>query len=326
MTALVRWRRSRDVAGPGLHDLLGRAGGPQSTATAVNGSGTVVGTASGRAFAWSCGTVQDLGPSGGGSTATAVDDAGVVVGCSWTAEQRPAATVWQAGATTRLQGLTGDGATTATGIGGGVVVGHARVLDTAGSRALAWSDQRPIDLGHLGGGSAQALAVNRVGVVVGWSTTRSGRGHAALWSGGEIIDLDAGGARSAALAVNDRGQVAGWRTTEDGRTCACLWTDGEVVEVCAWGGSRSYALGVNAEGVVVGWGLPADGRDGVGFVHGDGRLHALGTLGGRFSRANAVSDTGLVVGQSSTGAGAFGFRLTAGGWSWDWHAFACRLP
>ena len=137
------------------------------------------------------------------------------------------------------------------------------------------------DLGTLGGSFSQAVAVNASGVVAGLSTVTAGSAgcgggapvcHAFVWTRGTLRDLGTlGGSFSQAIAINDAGQVAGNSTTRTGHSCP----HGGVVDL----GCHAFL-----------W----DGRT----------MRDLGTLGGDFSEATALTPTGRVAGFSITGSGA----------------------
>jgi probable HAF family extracellular repeat protein len=83
-----------------------------------------------------------------------------------------------------------------------------------------------VDLGTLGGTESVAVAVNRHGLVIGQSTTRTGDKHAFVWTAaGGMADLRTlGGTESNAVDVNERGQVVGQSTPKDGsKPHAVMW-------------------------------------------------------------------------------------------------------
>lgn len=124
----------------------------------------------------------------------------------------------------------------------GQVVGTASI--SSGDRAFLWQPSTPndaagsiIDLEALPGGNgrSQALGINSVGQIVGYSTIggRGGNGeHAYVWqptannaSTGSMTDLgelSGGDVFSAASAINDYGQIVGWSSGTQG-VFAVLW-------------------------------------------------------------------------------------------------------
>ena len=71
------------------------------------------------------------------------------------------------------------------------------------------------DLGTLGGAQSWAYGINKAGLIVGTAEVPNGFGHACVWSGGAIHDLNsmipAGSdwLLETATGVNDAGQICG---------------------------------------------------------------------------------------------------------------------
>ena len=98
--------------------------------------------------------------------------------------------------------------------------------------------------------SSQALAVNAVGQVAGYSSTPVFP-HAFLWNG-TMQDLGTlGSYGSWAADINDAGQVVGWSGSGSLDSHAFLW-DGTMIDLGTLGGSVSWARAVNDAGQVVG--------------------------------------------------------------------------
>ncbi|MFN3653199.1 MAG: CARDB domain-containing protein [Armatimonadota bacterium] len=184
-----------------------------------------------------------------------------------------------------------------------------------------------IDLGHLGGNTSAATAVNASNAVVGWSLTQgtlfAGPAHAFLWRDlngsqtsdpGEMIDLGTlGGRTSQAWAINASNQVVGGSEVAQNVQHAFLWQDlngnhvsdpGEMIDLGTLGGEQSTAYGINDQGQVIGTAQTASGEyhpflweDLNGnFVSDPGEMIDLGTFGGDFGTALGINNQGVVVG------------------------------
>ena len=195
----------------------------------------------------------------------------------------------------------------------------------------AWSIEQ---LAAINNDSATAEAINNRGDVVGWSSffdpaVNSNRTHAVVWQNGAMIDLGEGNAvdvtprgtilgsisgyngiavwKNAAWhsvgfvgapnALNKFEQIAGWYT-QGGHARAFVMTEGAVTDIGTLGGSSSVATDIDDHGRVVGYAARADGNDHA-FLYERGRMTDLGTLaGGRVSRAAAINNHGVVVGEA----------------------------
>lgn len=94
----------------------------------------------------------------------------------------------------------------------GQMVGYFALGSGTDSHAfISNSDGSLKDLGTLGGASSAALAINKHGLVVGWSDTTNGGRHAFMTSsdGQSLIDISPSVDDSSAFGVNDAGQIVG---------------------------------------------------------------------------------------------------------------------
>jgi probable HAF family extracellular repeat protein len=168
-----------------------------------------------------------------------------------------------------------------------------------------------IDLGNLGGSSAQAFGLSSTGQAVGAATTPFGYSNAFTSSGAGVRDLTIGTSASEGIAsgVNSSGQVAGTQYI-GGQAFAAVWTDGAAQSIS---GAGSFALAINDGGQVAG-ALTSNGQ-GHAFVTSGNGIQDLGTLpGGDWTAAYAINAAGDVAGYGSVGTAfrAFSWSAQAG--------------
>lgn len=210
----------------------------------------------------------------------------------------------------------------------GILPWHLRALPRSSAVELGPTGnifQHPeytvVDLGTLGGKVSDAYDIGDDGTVVGTANVfpMGGRGHAFSWrpnadtgNTGKMTDLCEGSVyrHSLAYSVNASGQIAAAAFNNSLKPSAFLWTPGDGQRQRRYLGTLpgfhySRAAGINDEGVVVGAALDTnvDQRGATrmrAFSWQNGKLQDLGTLGGSFSAATAISQAGHVVGKSDT--------------------------
>jgi probable HAF family extracellular repeat protein len=189
--------------------------------------------------------------------------------------------------------------------------------------AVLWQNGQIIDLGTLGGNGSTAYSVNNRGQVVGVATNAipdpfsfAGtelRGF--IWENGVMQDLGTlGGPQGWALFINERGQVAGFSltnftanpTTDFPTQDPFLWENGRMLDLGTLGGTMGFPRGLNIQGQVIGVSNLAGDQMADPFLWDKTKLIDLrtSTIGGTPFSANAICDTGKIV-----GGGAFPGRV-----------------
>jgi probable HAF family extracellular repeat protein len=179
-----------------------------------------------------------------------------------------------------------------------------------GSSATAEGDDHAFITGPNGAGMRDlgdgiASGINAAGQVVGWSGDRSfitGPDGAGMLYLGTL-----GGRYTKAYGINDAGQVVGSSATASGQQHNFITgPNGFGMRDLGTGGDRIGSSSINNAGQVVGSSGHRSfitGPDGVG-------IKDLGTLGGNFSFATGINDTGQVVGWSAPAEGGYHAFIT----------------
>jgi probable HAF family extracellular repeat protein len=215
---------------------LGTLGGANSFANGINDYDVIVGGAETssrglRAFAHQNGVMIELAVSFGGANtaATDINNHGHIVGYSSLPDGRYHAFRLVDGTVTDLA----PSSTTSEAIAindAGVVIGVMRSPASGqAQRAFRFEGGVLDDLGTLGGGSAEAHAVNAAGTIVGSADDAAGQRRAFIWRNGSMVDLNTllpagtGWVLETARAISDDGLIAG-NGTRNGEARAFLLT------------------------------------------------------------------------------------------------------
>lgn len=187
----------------------------------------------------------------------------------------------------------------------------------AGQHAFYWTKGGGMkDLGALPGGDISgAIGLNDSGEVVGYSNTSSNpqliyNFIAFEWTAsGGMVNLGklSGGNSSCAFEINSSGVIAGDSFVDSTVVDAASWTNNKIKKVGALPKSIFTAgLDINDGGEIVGESIfaysPTFTSHGFQWTSAGG-IRDLGTLsGGNTSIANAINSSGIIVGQSNSGA------------------------
>jgi probable HAF family extracellular repeat protein len=205
-------------------ELLQSLGGAYSSASAVNASGKVVGSAqisSGEKHAvlWRTKQPRDLGllAQGNYSRARDINDKDEIVGeANLVANGKPQAFLWRAGKMQQLPNLPGGTICSAQAINNsGAIIGSCD-LPSGVAHGVIWRNGSVADLGTLGDedSATTALDINALGQVVG-SSNDDDKLRAFLWENGKMINLNkliapnSGWTLLVASRINDNGEIIG---------------------------------------------------------------------------------------------------------------------
>jgi len=305
---------------------IGTFGGPASFVNPVgNGAGTI---SSRRAAVGASSTSIPSAPNSNGFVCGGLDGSVPFVFHAFH---------WQDGVETNLSALppATDNCSDALSVNAsGQIAGTSEnglidpVLGTKEIRAVLWDDGEIKDLGTFGGNYSAAGQINNRGQVAGFAlnaipdpfsmfaTVLGGpsggtQTRAFLWQNGLMQDLGTLGGNDAwGIFVNERGQVAGYSytnsvpnaTTGFPTTDPFLWDKGRMIDLGTLGGTLAVPTALNNRGQIIGQSnLPGDQPGNVDPFLWDGeKLIDLykDTIGGHPITANAINDTGDVVGVS----------------------------
>jgi probable HAF family extracellular repeat protein len=266
---------------------------------------------------------------------------------------------WEDGNVTDLGALPGaDNCSVATSINAdGEIVGYSEngVVDPLTGirqiRAVLWKDGEIKDLGTFGGNHSLVSSINDRGQIAGAALnaipdpfsfydqllfpgfSNGTQTRAFLWEDGHMQDLGTlGGPDAHAYFVNNRGQVIGPsytnstpnKTTKVPTVAPFLWTkERGMIDLGSLGGTSGAPAAINNQGQIIGQSNLAGDQTSHLFLWDDGKLIDLftSTIGGNPISANAINDTGEIVGAACFPNGTCGAYLWRNG-----VATALRIP
>ncbi|MEO6759647.1 MAG: hypothetical protein ABIO24_09355 [Saprospiraceae bacterium] len=284
---------------------IGPAGVP-STATAISGTGAVVGNyqqpdGTNRAFLWQNGQVTTLTMPAGSVQTWATAIGGTSQAGGYTDSQQLA------------QGVIWDNIGNPIGSAGAYVMGMNSAGDAAGMAigsdgagyAFVSRNGFLTSLGQPGGGDwSSANAINNSGAAAGTAMNSAGYFQAfrATADGGIALLTALGGANSYGMAINGNGAVAGHSQTATGALRATVWNGTTGTGLGTLGGVNSYAYAINAAGQVAGYSDLPGGAGTAAFLYDSGVLYDLNSLitpGSQWQllAAYGMNDSGQIVGR-----------------------------
>lgn len=279
-------------------------GGLNSSATAVNNLGQVVGgtTVLVEPHAYIRATLFDqtgnhehnidLGTLGGNeSLAWDINNHGQIVGVANTdGEAAQRATLFDPAGNHANENLgTLGGNSVAYSINDhGQIVGQAAAEDSniSATHFHGFGDNA-VDLGALGGNSSAAHSINASGQIVGSAQDGTSHYHAVRYDpDNSANNLSLGAATAAAYGINASGQIAGAILEGEHLHAALFTPDGETAyhahDLGTLGGANSAAAAINHSGMIVG-NADIEGNHGRGFIYipitgTNGLMHNLNDL------------------------------------------------
>ena len=279
---------SIEVVNVAFDDYVTQSLDGMSKVNAVNNNGVVVGQIDENATntwphaaVWESGSITDLGMAGCRDTvshcwssANGINDQGQIVGESFTDLSWPSQYFGPWSMYYAHEVIWQDAAT-----------------PMAFMHTVGWEYGQTLDI------NSQGHAVGH-GRSVDWQTAHGDYYvHGYLWrSNSDVVEFGDYGQESKAFALNDSDQVVGEIST-NGATQAFFWDNGTLTNLGHFGGGTSSAVDVNNAGQAVGSATNSAGQSRA-FMWEGGFLYELDSLLDTVSsKAHAINDSGLIVGE-----------------------------
>jgi probable HAF family extracellular repeat protein len=163
-----------------------------------------------------------------------------------------------------------------------------------------------INLGNFSGSSATPTSISSSGSEIVGYGIQNGDSYAASSSGGVLTSI---GIEGQANAVNSNGQIVGTTAANQ----AFVYQNGSMSTLNYLAGQSSWAMSINSSGMIVGAGTTLAGQTVATYWQGP-TAYQIGLLGGSFSSAYGVNNSGEVAGTSMVPNGAMAaFTWSSGG-------------
>ena len=216
----------------------------------------------------------------GNGMALGINDTGLVVGSS-----NNLATLWNGANATTLSNTSSIARS---------INNSGQVAGSIGNQAILWNGTTPTVLGSLSGiTNSYAMGINNSGQIVGYGWGSTGQAVGNLWNGTTPTSLS--GTSTYVYGINNSGQVAGSIGNQ-----AALW-NGTTSTII--GSPGSAALAINDSGLTAGYISTYSWTAGSGqqaTLWNGTTSTVLAGLGGIFTSAQGMNNSGLIVGVGRT--------------------------
>jgi probable HAF family extracellular repeat protein len=171
-----------------------------------------------------------------------------------------------------------------------------------GETGKGYYEYTVVDIGNLGGPLEQSIpyGINDKGYIVGQSHNKEGQWHAFLWTPKNgMTDLGTlGGSESRAITINSNDEVFGESYDKKGKLKRFQWKSGVMKDM----GEAEDGKILFDEARIVGLAPSQSGSTQHAAIWQNGRMLSLGTLGGHYSMARAISAKGDIAGEAENTA------------------------
>ena len=173
-----------------------------------------------------------------------------------------------------------------------------------------------VDLGTMGGTSAQATIINEAGTLAGYYQTSGGAYRAFVSDGSTSTDIGSlGGSFTYPAEINASGYIVGTSSTPTSANVAYVYRNGTMTNIAPPNSETSEGIAISGNGKIAGSYVPTSAPNTRrAFLQVGATQTLISGLGGTFATATDVDNFGRVIGYSSgtPGVNTHGFIFEAG--------------